>query len=225
MTDISEITITDPTYKEKTKYNFIEKFIISLLNDKRDMAFVRLSAIILFTTIPFAVFMFIPGCFSWWLVPIYYAFNFAFLEGPFILMLHLTSHRPTFKKQYSYLNNIIPWIIGPFMGETPEAYFAHHLGMHHAEGNMPEDHSSTMKYQRDSFIDFLKYYFSFLIIGTYQLATYLKKKNRTKVLNNFLKGELGFWFFCVALMFFNWQATFGSIYPTGYYSSFFDDGR
>ena len=112
-----------------------------------------------------------------------------------------------FKKQYRYLNNIIPWVIGPFLGETPEAYFAHHMGMHHAEGNMPEDHSSTMKYQRDSFIDFLKYYFSFLIVGTYQLATYLKKKNRTKVLANFLKGELGFWLFCVVLMFFNWQAT------------------
>ena len=207
MTDISEITITDPTYKEKTKYNFIEKFIISLLNDKRDMAFVRLCAIIMVTTIPFAIYLFIPGCLTWWLVAIYYTFNFAFLMGPFILMLHLTSHRPMFKKQYSYLNNIIPWIIGPFLGETPEAYFAHHLGMHHAEGNMPEDHSSTMKYQRDSFKDFLKYYFSFLIVGTYQLATYLKKKNRTKVLTNFLKGELGFWLFCVALMFFNWQAT------------------
>ena len=34
MIDIKEITITDPVYKEKLKYNFLEKFIISLLNDK-----------------------------------------------------------------------------------------------------------------------------------------------------------------------------------------------
>ena len=83
MTDISEITITDPTYKEKTKYNFIEKFIISLLNDKRDLAFVRLCAIIMVTTIPFAIYLFIPGCLTWWLVAIYYTFNFAFFNGTF----------------------------------------------------------------------------------------------------------------------------------------------
>ncbi|HEX7412833.1 MAG TPA: fatty acid desaturase [Bacteroidia bacterium] len=207
MTDISEITITDPTYKEKVSYNFIERFIFTLLNDKRDLAFVRLCAVILFTTVPFAIFMFIPGCFRWWLVPIYYAFNLAFLMGPFILMLHLTSHRPVFKKEYKFLNNIIPWLIGPFMGETPESYFAHHLGMHHAEGNMPEDHSSTMKYQRDSFIDFMKYYFTFLVFGSAQLATYLKQKNRTKIRKNFLTGELLFWLFCIALMFFNWKVT------------------
>ncbi|MFI5141978.1 MAG: fatty acid desaturase, partial [Bacteroidia bacterium] len=100
-----------------------------------------------------------------------------------------------------------PWFIGPFMGETPESYFAHHLGMHHAEGNMPEDHSSTMKYQRDSFIDFMKYYFTFLVFGSAQLATYLKQKNRTKIRKNFITGELLFWLFCVALMFFNWKVT------------------
>jgi len=54
-------------------------------------------------------------------------------------------------------------VIGPFFGETPESYFAHHLGMHHAEDNMPSDLSSTMKYQRDSFGDFMKYYSDFIV--------------------------------------------------------------
>lgn len=134
---------------------------------------------------------------------IYAVYNMAFLMGPFILMLHLTSHRPLFKKEYGYLNYVIPWIIGPFFGETPEAYFAHHLGMHHAEDNQPTDHSSTMKYQRDSIRGFLKYYFVFIIFGIYDLAVYLKSKNRDKIRKKFLIGEFSFWIMAIALMFFN----------------------
>jgi fatty acid desaturase len=207
MTDINSIIITDPVYKEKNNHNFAERFFTSLLNDKRDLAFIRLCTIIFFTTIPFAIYLFIPGNLNWWLVLIYYTFNFAFLTGPFILMLHLTSHRPLFKKEYGFLNNIIPWVIGPFFGETPESYFAHHLGMHHAEDNMPTDLSSTMKYQRDSFSDFMKYYLEFIIRGIYDLAAYLKRKNRIKIRKNFIAGELSFWIIAIALLFFNPKAS------------------
>ncbi len=207
MTDIKTITITDPVYKEKSSYNFIERFFISLLNDKRDMAFIKLCGLILITTIPFAVYLFIPENLNWWLVLIYYAFNFGVLTGSFILMLHLTSHRPLFKKDYNYLNNFIPWVIGPFFGETPESYFAHHLGMHHAEDNMPSDLSSTMKYQRDSFSDFIKYYLSFISVGIYDLAAYLKIKNRMKIRKSFLIGEFSFWIIAIALLFFNPKAS------------------
>ena len=203
MTDISEITITDPVFKEKAHYNFIEKAIISMLNDKRDMAFIRLCGLILITVVPFAIYLFIPGNIHWWLVIIYYGIMGGYFMGRFILMLHLTSHRPVFKKKYNFLNNVIPWVIGPFFGETPESYFAHHLGMHHAEENMPEDHSSTMQYQRDSIKDFAKYLFTFLSIGTYQLAGYLKRKNRTKIRKKFLFGEISFWIVAIALLFFN----------------------
>jgi len=207
MLEINTLTLTDPIYKEKPKYNFIERFIISLLNDKRDLPFISLSAIIFFTTVPFAVYLFLPGKFHWWLVPIYYIFNIAFLTGPFILMLHNTSHRPLFKKKYKFLNHTIPWVMSPFFGETPESYFAHHLGMHHAEGNMPEDHSSTMKYQRDSFIDFMKYYSDFMVFGVYELAKYLKIKKRNKIRKDFLLGEFTFWVFAIGLCFLNWKAS------------------
>ncbi len=203
MIPISEITITDPVYKEKTEFNFIERFFIKMLNDKRDLAFIKLSGILFVTIIPFAVILFIPGLFHWWLIPIYYAINFGYFTGPFVLMLHLTSHRPLFKKEYGALNYVIPWVIGPFFGETPEAYFAHHLGMHHAEDNMPTDHSSTMKHQRDSFRSFLNYYFTFIIFGIYDLAVYLKGKKRDKIRTKFLLGEFSFWVMAIALMFFN----------------------
>ena len=207
MIDIKSLTITDPVYNEKAKHNFIERFFISLLNDKRDLSFIRLCALICVTTIPFAVYLYFPGHLHWWLVVIYYGFNFGVLTGSFILMLHLTSHRPLFKKEYKYLNNIIPWLIGPFFGETPESYFAHHLGMHHAEDNMPTDLSSTMKYQRDSFGHFLKYYFSFITIGIYDLAGYLKRKKRLKIRKDFLFGEISFWILMVPLAFLNLNAT------------------
>lgn len=208
MIHISQITLTDPVYKEKTEFNFIERFFVPLLNDKRDLAFIKLCLIICLTTIPFAVYLFIPGNFKWWLVLIYYLFNFIFLTGSFILMLHLTSHRPLFKMKYSFLNNIIPWFIGPFFGETPESYFAHHLGMHHAEDNMPTDLSSTMKYQRDSFIDFLKYYFEFITVGIFDLAAYLKRKKRDKIRKNFITGESLFWIVSLLLLLFvNFKAT------------------
>ena len=207
MVNINQITLTDPTFKEKTNYNFFEKFFISLLNDKRDLAFIKLCLFICLTTIPFAVYLFIPGNFKWWLVIIYYLFNFIFITGSFILMLHLTSHRPLFKMKYSFLNNIIPWFIGPFFGETPESYFAHHLGMHHAEDNMPTDLSSTMKYQRDSFKDFMKYYLEFITVGIFDLASYLKRKKRDKIRKNFVTGEILFWVIAILLLFINWKAT------------------
>src|SRR5246127_1977804 len=207
MRQIKDIVITDPVYKEKTSYNFIERFFIKLLNDKRDMAFIKLCGIILCTTVPFAVYLFIPGNLNWWLVLIYYAFNFGLLKGSFILMLHQTSHRPLFKKEHKWMNNIIPWFIGPFFGETPESYFAHHLGMHHAEENMPTDLSSTMKYQRDSFSGFMHYYYVFIVSGIYDLAAYLKRKNRMKIRKDFLAGEITFWIIAIALLFFNWKAS------------------
>lgn len=200
MTDVRSVRITDPVYREKTRYNFVERMFIRMLHDKRDLAFIRLCGLILVTTIPFAVYLFIPGNLNWWLVLLYYAFNLAFVTGPFILMLHLTSHRPLFKKEYKSLNYIIPWVIGPFFGETPESYFAHHLGMHHAENNMPEDHSSTMKYQRDSFLDFMSYYLDFIVYGIYDLAAYLKRKNRIKIRQKFLSGEFSFWIFSLLLL-------------------------
>lgn len=207
MIDIDKINIKDPVYKEPASFNFIEKFFINMLNDKRDLAFIKLCGFILVTTVPMALSFYIPGFFRWWMLPIYFAFNVAFTLGPFILMLHLTSHRPLFKKEYKFLNNFIPWVLGPFFGETPESYFAHHVGMHHAEDNMPTDHSSTMQYQRDSFIDFMKYYLTFIALGTIQLAGYLKGKNRKNMHKNFLTGEISFWIFAIGMCFVNLEAT------------------
>ena len=50
--------------------------------------------------------------------------------------------------------------------------------MHHSEGNLPGDLSSTMKYQRDSLRDFMKYEMDFLFRGIPKLFLYMTAKGR-----------------------------------------------
>jgi fatty acid desaturase len=101
--------------------------------------------------------------------------------GPYTLMLHNTSHRPFFNRKNEIWNKYIPWFLGIFMGQSPDLYFIHHMGMHHNEGNMPDDKSSTMPFQRDSFIGFLHYYFRFMFIGIIELAQYFFGKNKKSI--------------------------------------------
>lgn len=133
--------------------------------------------------------------------------NIATGVGPFILMLHNTSHRKLFKQEYDWMNKIIPWVLGPFYGETPETYFGHHIMMHHAENNLIDDLSCTMNYQRDSFIGFMKYFLLFFFFGMGDLTYYFKRKNRAKFIRKILLGEVGFILVCIALCQYNWQAT------------------
>jgi fatty acid desaturase len=180
---------------------------LRFINDPRDEPFLKLMTQASLVIIPFAILLFVPGVFRWWLGAIYLVINGAVFLDRFILMLHNTSHRPFFKSEYRWMNHFIPWVLGPFFGETPETYFAHHVGMHHPENNLPDDLSTTMPYQRDSIAGFAKYFFSFLGRGLFDLATYMAKNNRRKLLANMLVGEIGFWLVTVGLMFVNWRAT------------------
>jgi fatty acid desaturase len=199
------LELTDPGYVHRVKYNFWESFFISLIRDERDLPFIKLSLRILLLVIPVALLLFFH--FSWWLAVPFLVFNIATGLGPFILMLHNTSHRKLFKQEYDVLNKLIPWVLGPFYGETPETYFGHHIMMHHAENNLIDDLSCTMNYQRDNFIDFLKYFFLFFIFGMSDLSFYFKRKNRWKLIRKILLGEIGFLAMCIVLWHYNWQAT------------------
>lgn len=159
------------------------------------------------TTIPCAVLLFIPGMFHWWLAVLYFLFNIIFVTGPFILMQHNAAHKILFKREYKFLNHLIPRVLGPFFGLTPESYFAHHIGMHHPENNLPPDLSTTMKSQRDSFGDFMKYFLQFFFFVIPELSLYLKHKRRKKILIRLLVGEGSYLLFIVILFCVNPQAT------------------
>ena len=201
--------ITDPVYKEQ-QFTSADKFFLRFIRDERDLPFIYLTLKITFTILPLGFLLYMPFIHGiWWAViaiAFHYFNNFAF-KGPFGLMLHCTSHRIFFKKEYNYLNYYLPWIIAPFFGHSPDTYYTHHVGMHHAENNLEDDKSTTMPYQRDSLRGFLHYFISFLVVGIYNLATYHFKKHRTRLMYKTIRGEILFIVGSVGLSLINWQAT------------------
>jgi fatty acid desaturase len=202
--------ITDPVYvKPVTPDNAFQRFLKSMIRDERDLPFVYLTLELTFILLPLAIILYfpIPG-WLWWTAAIAYQVlnNFRY-KGSFGLMLHCTSHRVFFDKKYGFLNHYLPWVIGPLFGQTPETYYTHHIGMHHPENNMPEDESSTMPYQRDSFRDFGKYLISFIFTGVIRLCQYFIRKHRQKLMVRAARGELIFYAVCVGLSFISFPAT------------------
>ncbi len=201
---------TDPTYTAPPSWNALDRFFLRLIRDERDLPFIHLSLWITFTLIPLGLLLYMPFVTGWWwaLVAVAYQFvNNVTFKGPFGLMLHCTSHRPLFKKEHEALNHYIPWVLAPFFGHSPETYFAHHIGMHHAENNLEDDDSSTMPYRRDSVRGFGLYFGRFLFAGIYNLAAYFFMKNRRRLLYRAVRGEVLFILLCTALCLVNWQAT------------------
>ena len=202
--------LTDPVFVPREHYNAFDRFLLSLIRDERDLPFVHLTIRITVFMMSLGLALYIPGLPIWLfaIMAIGYTLmnNFVF-KGPFGLMLHCTSHRKFFKQEYELFNYYLPWIVSPFFGQTPETYASHHVGMHHAENNLPQDESSTMSYQRDSFRDFMRYFGDFLFVGLIRTVGYFKRKNRPTLIRKMVRGELLFYALCVVLCLVNWQAT------------------
>jgi hypothetical protein len=79
--------------------------------------------------------------------------------------------------------------------------------MHHPENNLEDDLSSTMHYQRDSFIDFMRYFLSFFCFGLIQLTAYFARKRRRSLMFRVAVGEILFLGLMVGLWLVNWRAT------------------
>ena len=200
------IVLSDPTYCPRKTQGLSERVAAHLIRDSRDAPFLSLMALLTLTVIPTGVALFLPGPFRWWLAGAHFALVIYFM-GPFILMLHNTSHRTLFKRSWGWMNKYIPWVLGPFFGESPETYFAHHVGMHHAENNLENDLSSTLPYRRDSLAHFLAYFATFFVAGLVQLLGYFAKKRRYSLLMRCAAGELLFYVVVAGLLFVNWRAT------------------
>jgi fatty acid desaturase len=199
--------IDDPVHRVKS-LNAFDRFYLKFIRDERDLPFIRLCFQIILLVLPLGVSLyFLEHATLWWVIAAAFVGIQFYLMGPFILMLHNTSHNPFFKREYKLGNRLIPWGLCPFMGQSPDTYFSHHIGMHHAENNMELDYSSTMPYQRDSFVDFMKYFTRFLFIGMFDLAKYFKTSNKPKFWRQAIVGELTFLSACFALSFVSLKAT------------------
>jgi hypothetical protein len=199
-----EIALSDPTYDTRAEKAWGTRLALRFIHDARDVAFLRLIALIAVTVVPSGVGLFVFG-FSYWLAAVHLALVLWFM-GPFILMLHNTSHRRLFKAPWVRLNLFIPWVLGPFFGESPETYFAHHVGMHHPENNLDDDVSSTLPYRRDSFWDFMRYFCRFFFGVIVELPRYFVRKRRRALAIRSVSGELVFLGATAALAVVDWRA-------------------
>ncbi len=198
------LQINDPVYRAKESYSWLDKKFLPVINDPRDLPFVHLTLALVLIFPALAVWLFVD--FSWWIAAVYLFLNWAVFLGPFILMLHNTSHRSLFKNKFKRFNFFIPWLIGPLFGETPETYYGHHIAMHHPENNLESDLSSTMKYRRDSKWGFFQYFCEFFFIGLVELVHYLYGKKRSPIMRRVIIGELSFLALGIALSTLNFQA-------------------
>lgn len=195
--------IADPRAAHSPIYG---PFVASWLNDPRDSALVGLICQCLALS-AFAVALFFLPRSVWYAAPFYWGLLIGGFLDRFTLMLHCTSHRPLFKPKYRVLNEIIPCVLGPFFGQTPGTYFAHHLGMHHREENLPGDLSSTMRFQRDSFTAWLRYWGRFLSFGVVDLVRYMAQGRRHRLLRRVIVGEAAYWSLLVLLLYLRPAAT------------------
>ena len=199
---------TDPEFIRPSHCSKLDRWFLGLILDERDLPFVYKTLEVTFTLVPLAVLLYLPGlpAWLWWIAAVVYLFiNNITYKGPFGLMLHCTTHRPFFKRPW--MNQYLPWVLAPFFGQSPETYHAHHVGMHHAEGNLEPDESSTMPYQRDSVRGFTRYFLVFFFTGIWTLAAYFFRRKRNRLLFRVVRGEFLFILFCVAMSLWNWQAT------------------
>ena len=201
--------ITDPVYT-KQKLTFADRFFAQFIRDERDLPFIYLSMRIFCTVVPLGLFLYtnILSGVWWYVVAVCHLLiiSLVFL-GPYTLMLHLTSHRRFYKSEYSFMNKFVPWVIGPFMGQSPESYYSHHVGMHHPENNMREDGSSTMEYDRDKVLHYLHYFGSFMLTGIPVLNQYLLRKNKQTISTNLMRGEYASYVFLSVLGYLNFRST------------------
>jgi len=72
--------------------------------------------------------------------------------------------------------------------------------MHHVEGNGPKDLSCTMYYQRDSWVDFLKYFGRFLFFVTFEIVVYFCGKAQYDYAALAVCGEVSYHFAGVSLL-------------------------
>jgi hypothetical protein len=170
--DFAAAASRDAFYAPPAQPGAFDRFARSLINDPRDVPFVALMLVASLCIFPVAGYLFYLRDFPWWYGAAYLAFIFLVFVDRFILMLHNTSHRKLFTRKYRLLNLYVPWVLGPFLGESPETYFTHHIGMHHPEANLEEDVSTTMPFRRDSFLHFLRYYGRFMVAGIIDLGGY-----------------------------------------------------
>jgi len=203
---LEPVRITDPREAPVAGCSLADRLAARVLNDPRDRPLLAVITGMSAVLLPFAVVLYVPGLFSLPLAGLYLALVFGLFFDRYILMLHCSRHRRLFKPGIE-LDGAIDWLLGPLAGQTPGTYSAHHLGMHHVEDNLWDDRSTTLPFQRDSVIDFARYWSRFVLVGVAELVGYLRRHRRDKLARRALVGEVGYLALLGALLWLDWRAT------------------
>lgn len=160
----------------------LSDMLLPLLKDKRDEPMLHLMLNIAFFVLPSAVLVYVVNFagISFWMrhligVSHVVMILVLFLER-FMLMMHFSSHRTIFSNEL--LNGLQVWVYAPFFGVPHGVYKLHHVIMHHIENNHELDASSTEKFQRDSWLDFFRYWARFAFGVWVELPLYCLQTKR-----------------------------------------------
>lgn len=171
--------------------------VTPLVADARDAVFITHMLFFLVTVVPSAIGLMLS--FSWPHAICHTVFLGVFI-APFILMLHCMCHRKIASKDHPWVEGVVHWVLSPFMGETWNTFYFHHVKHHHVEDNGFEDLSSTIWYDRDNAFHFAIYFFRFYLLCIIELPIYFIRKRKFKWAAYLLCGEFGtfamygFWF-------------------------------
>ncbi|HHO53460.1 MAG TPA: fatty acid desaturase [Deltaproteobacteria bacterium] len=198
---------TDPRWVPPEGDSALRRFFLPMMRDERDLIFVQRASLFSITVVPAGVGMFLLPSWAVALLAVpYLATVFLYWGGRYTLMLHAICHRPLFHSRHALWNRWIPWLLGPFMGHTPAAFYVHHIGMHHPENNLPADLSCTLPYKRDDLGHWLHYWARFFWFGYLHLPRYLLLRKRWKLLRWLVSSELSWGVGVAALLWLNWPA-------------------
>lgn len=193
---------------EVSEFTSIDHLLARLLNDPRDLPFIYLILQCALVAAFGVGMFFVTEHFWFWAVAYWAAWGFGVIDR-FMLMLHCTSHRILFRYEYKILNKLIPFVLSPFFGQSPDTYFVHHMAMHHPENNLEKDLSSTMRFQRDSLVDWLRYFGRFFFGIMFELPKYFLDKGQRRMAARAFFGEFFFLLAVAGLAaFVNLPATF-----------------
>lgn len=182
---------TDPRWTPPAHLSALDRWFLTLVRDERDLIFPQTAFEITTRVVPLGLLMIaLP---TTWMIALwipYIAYVFTQYTGRYQLMCHALMHRPTYKKEASWVQTWTFWGLSAFFGSTPTSFAAHHIGMHHPENNLEADLSCTLMYKRDEFTHFLHYWARFFFPGLFHLARYLRLRGRAKLARSLLIGEV-----------------------------------
>jgi fatty acid desaturase len=194
------LALRDPTAAPRYRPSTLQRSSESLLYDPRDAVFLRVS--VRSSLLMIGMIAILYWRFSWWMAPIFWGVQ-VFLTTPVVLMLHNTMHRP-FIRRHRWLNRALPSLMSALFG-IPTGYMEHHVAMHHVENNLPDDLSSTMRYRRDSFPQFLLYFARFMLFSHVELWTYLHSKGHGRLARRAIFTDVLHMTAIAGLCFVRWQ--------------------